>query len=95
MSAEEFAHVVARITRVVTIDNQAPRANLAGVMAVAAANAFNAGAADSRRALLLARGQLSIFGVVREEVASELRRIARERDDERTALIAEHYPLLS
>jgi hypothetical protein len=64
-------------------------------MAAAAANAFNAEGASAKRLLLLAQGQLSIFGVVREEVASELRRLANQRDAAYSALVAEHYPLLS
>jgi ABC-type cobalamin transport system ATPase subunit len=95
MTAEDFARVAARITRVVAIDSSAGHANTAGVMAIAAAHAFNAGSADSRRVLLLARGQLTVFGVVREEVASELRRLAQQRDEAYRALVEAHYPLLS
>jgi hypothetical protein len=95
MTAEDFARVAARITRVVAIDSAAGHANTAGVMAIAAANAFNAGSGDSRRVLLLARGQLTVFGAVREEVASELRRLAQQRDEACRALVAAHYPLLS
>lgn len=95
MNAEEFARVAARVTRLVTLNGSARISNGAGVMAVAAASAFNAQVADAKRVLLLARGQLQVFGVVREDVASELRRRARERDEEHAALVAEHYPLIS
>jgi hypothetical protein len=95
MNAEEFARIAARVTRLVRVDASAARANHAGVMAIAAANAFNAQVAGARRVLVLAQGQLSIFGVVREEVASELRRRARERDAEHAALVSAHYPLLA
>jgi hypothetical protein len=95
MSAEEFARVASRVTRLVKIDVSAGRANHAGVQAVAAANAFNAQVVEARRVLLLARGQLQVFGVVREEIASELRRLARTRDAEHAALVSQHYPLLA
>lgn len=95
MSAAEFASVAARVTRVVTVASSASQARLAGVMARAAAEAFNAEIAGSRRVLLLAQGQLQVFGVVREEVASDLRRLARQRDEAHAALISEHYPFIS
>ena len=94
MGADEFAHVVARITRLVEVEDSARPHRGAGVMASAAASAFNAQVADFRRLLLLAQGQLSIFGVVREDAASELRRCAKERDAARAALVSAHYPLV-
>ena len=95
MQAEEFAEVAARIRRIVRLNASARQANSDGVLASAAASAFNAGVPDVRRVLLLAQGQLAVFGVVREEVASQLRRLADQRDAEHATLVSEHYPLLS
>jgi hypothetical protein len=93
MGDEEFLNLAASITSTVAIKQEFRDITPALVIAISAANAFNAGANESRRLLTLARAQLP-SGSIMGRLAAELRSRARQRAHSRAELIAKHHPLL-